>query len=182
MLYIWLLMLLSLPLQSCPPDVQEPPKPLTSYEIARLSIGQPNMDSVNNWLAFVGLPPRNPFCSAAACWWNDKSGNWHPGSGLARHFKTQAPRGTWVDAARVLRGEVTIQPGSMAVYERGNTIYGHVGIVTREFTGVGSLYISANTSPPGSGGSEFAGGGVYEKEFRIIPGAAFRITGFVIFP
>jgi hypothetical protein len=154
---------------------------LTNYELARLSIGVPHRDSINHWLAFVGLSPNNPFCAAANSWWNEQAGVWHPRSGLARHFKTKAPPGMWVDASKVLRGQVTIPAGSIAVYERGNTIFGHVGIVTREFTGVGSLYISANTSAPNTQGSEFAGGGVWEKEFRIVPGAVFRITGFIVF-
>ncbi len=166
----------------CQPAPKDPPVfKLTNYDIARLSIGIPAPDSINHWLAFVGLPPGNPFCAAANSAWNQYAGIWHPRSGLARHFKTRAPPGMWVDAAKVLRGQVTIPAGSVAVYERGNTIFGHVGIVTRDFSGDGSLYISANTSAPGSGGSEFSGGGVWEKEFTIKPGAAFRITGFVIY-
>ena len=153
---------------------------LTAYEIARLSIGIPPKDSINKWLAFVGLPPDNPFCSATSCWWNELAGLWHPKSGLARHFKTKAPPGMWVSASDVLRGVVTIPAGSMAIYERTGTVNGHVGHVTEDFTGAKGMYISANTSPP-SGGSEFAGGGVYEKTFSIIPGAAFRITGFIVY-
>jgi hypothetical protein len=154
--------------------------PLTNYEIARLSIGQPPKDSVTAWLAFVGLPAGNPFCSAAASQWNEYTGQWHPRSGLARHFITRAEPHRRVTASAVLRGEVTIPAGAMAVYERGNTIYGHVGIVTQEFTGARGMYISANTSAPGSGGSEFSGGGVYEKPFVIAPGAVFRVTTFIL--
>jgi hypothetical protein len=162
------------------PEPTEPTQ-LLNYELARLSIGLPPVDSINHWLAFVGLPPANPFCSAANSWWNEKAGVWHPRSGLARHFKTRAPVGMWVDASKVLRGQVNIPAGSVCVFERGNTIYGHVGIVTRDFTGAGSLYISGNTSAPGTQGSEFSGGGVWEKPFTIVPGAAFRITGFVVY-
>jgi len=154
---------------------------LKNYEIARLSIGMPGTDSINKWLAFVGLPPKNPFCSAANSQWHEYVGLWHPRSGLARHWKTMAPGGMWINAERVLNGEVTIPAGSIVLFEKVNTIFGHVGIVTRTFTGVGSLYISANTSPPGGAGSEFSGGGVYEKVFNIIPGSSFRITGFIIF-
>lgn len=155
--------------------------PLMNYEIARLSIGVPPKDSIVHWLAFVGLPYPNPFCAAAASQWNEYAGVWHPRSGLARHFKTRAPKGTWVDASLVLRGEVVIPAGSIAVYERTGTIFGHTGPVTEDFTGPRGVYISANTSPPGGSGSEFSGGGVYEKTFNIIPGAAFKITGFIVF-
>lgn len=187
MLYIcWLMLLLS----GCQSWGHEPPpvhidsvftvpEPLTNYQVARLSEGVPERDSVEKWLHFVNLSYPNPFCAAAASAWNEYTGVWHPRSGLARHFKTQAPE--WVDASKVLRMEVTIKAGSMAVYERGNTIYGHVGIVTEDFTGAKGKYISANTSKPGTSGSEFSGGGVWEKTFSIVPGAAFRITGFVIY-
>ncbi len=160
--------------------VPSPQLRLLNYEIARLSIGVPSTDSINFWLAFVELPPKNPFCSAANCTWHEYVGLWHPKSGLARHWKTKAPEGTWIPASKVLRGEAIIPAGSIAVYERTGTINGHVGIVTETFTGPRGMYISANTSPP-SGGSEFAGGGVYEKPFSIIPGAAFKITGFIVF-
>jgi hypothetical protein len=156
-------------------------KNLTNYEIARLSIGIPGKDSIDHWLDFVGLPPGNPFCSAANCAWNEYARLWHPKSGLARHWKTMQPGGMWIDAERVLAQQVVIPAGSIALYARIGTIFGHVGIVTQEFTGVGSLYISANTSPPGSGGSEFSGGGVYEKQFSIVPGSTFRIIGFIVF-
>lgn len=155
-------------------------EPLTNYEIARLSIGVPSKDSINHWLAFVGLPPNNPFCSAANCAWHEYTGLWHPKSGLARHWKTMQPGGMWVSAERVLSGYV-IPAGSIVLFEKVNTIFGHVGIVTREFSGKGSLYISANTSPPNSNGSEYSGGGVYEKEFSILPWAKFKITGFIVY-
>jgi hypothetical protein len=165
------------PLEEAHPGVLS--HPLRNYEIARLSIGQPTKDSINYWLAFVGLPPNSAFCSAAASVWNEYAGQWHPRSGLARHFITRAQPHQRIVAAKVLRGEVTIPAGAMAVYERGNTIYGHVGIVTQDFTGARGMYISANTSAPGGQGSEFAGGGVYEKPFSFNPGAVFRVSTFL---
>jgi hypothetical protein len=153
---------------------------LKNYEIARLSIGQPPLDSISKWLGFVGLPDGNPFCAAAQCVWNEYAGVWHPRSGLARHFITRSEPHRRIPASKVLRGEVVIPVGSIVVYERGNTIYGHVGAVTEDWTGPDGMYISANTSAPGSGGSEFAGGGVWEKAASIRPGAAFRITTFII--
>jgi hypothetical protein len=163
-----------------PVEIPEPVK-LTNYEVARLSIGIPGRDSINHWLAFVGLPPNNPFCSAANCAWHHYTGLWHPRSGLARHWRTMAPGGMWVPAERVLAGQVEIPAGSVVLFQQTGTVFGHVGIVTQHFTGRNSLYISANTSAPGSGGSEASGGGVYEKPFFINPGASFFISGFIVF-
>jgi hypothetical protein len=164
-----------------PTDEVQQKTPLTNYEIARLSEGIPSKDSINHWLAFVGLPPNNPFCSAANSAWNEYAGLWHPRSGLARHWKTMQPGGMWVSAERVFGGGYVIPAGSIVVFERINTIFGHVGIVTREFTGKGSLYISANTSAPNSQGSEYSGGGVWEKEFTINLGSRFFISGFIVY-
>ena len=163
------------------PAIDTTPIPLTNYEIARLSIGIPSKDSINHWLAFVGLPPNNPFCSAANSAWNEYAGLWHPKSGLARHWRTMQPGGMWVSSERVFGGGYVIPAGSIVLFQRVNTIFGHVGIVTREFTGKGSLYISANTSPPKSAGSEYAGGGVWEKEFEINLGSRLFISGFIVF-
>jgi len=160
-------------------DVIEPP--FTHIDYMRENIGVPPVDSINLWLASVGLPPGNPWCSAQASYALDVAGVEVPAvrSGLARNFVYQTDNRLHVQASKVLRGEVTAKAGWMVVYQRGNTIFGHNGFVTEDWTGADGMYISGNTSPP-SGGSEFSGGGVWEKPASIRPGAAFRITDFII--
>ncbi len=178
MLYIHLAMLLS-SLWLCTPH--ESPKSNFHVEYLRANIGVPPTDSVDMWLASVGLDSGNPWCSAVASYALDVAGVEEPSvrSGLARNFVYQTDRSLHVQASKVLRGEVTAQAGWMVVYQRGNTIFGHNGFLTKDWRGADGMYISGNTSPP-SGGSEFAGGGVWEKPATIRPGAAFGIREFII--
>ena len=185
-------MLLLLPGQCTRPEITRPDfPPIDTTEIPRTprdhvyymrsNEGVPPTDSINKWLGSVGLPPGNPWCSAMASYALDFSGTQSPEvrSGLARNFVYQTPNSLHVQAAKVLRGEITAEKGWMVVYQRGNTIYGHNGFITENWSGADGVYISGNTSPP-SGGSEFSGGGVWEKPATIRPGSAFRITDFII--
>lgn len=161
--------------------IDEPPEKFTHIDYMRGHIGVPPVDSINLWLATVGLGENNPWCSAVASHSLEVTGVEVPSvrSGLARNFVYQTPQRLHVSASKVLRGEVTAKAGWMVVYQRGNTIFGHNGFITEDWTGADGIYISGNTSPP-SGGSEFSGGGVWEKPASIRPGAAFRITDFII--
>ncbi len=150
-------------------------------EIARKNIGIPTTDSINMWLSFVNLPPGNPWCAAAQSAWLHQANIKEPllKTGLARNYIYETPKRLHVSAGRVLAGVVTMPMGSIVVYQRGETIFGHIGTITEDWSGPNGVYISGNTSPPDSGGSEFSGGGVWEKPARIIPSAHLRITDFV---
>jgi len=150
-------------------------------EIARSHIGIPPTDSINAWLAYVNLPPGNPWCAAAQATWLHQAGVKEPlvKTGLARNFVYKTPNRLHVSAGRVLAGVVTMPKGSLAIYQRGETIFGHVGTITEDWTGQSGVYISGNTSPPYSEGSEFSGGGVWEKSAAIHPASHLRITEFI---
>ena len=150
-------------------------------EIARSNMGVPSTDSINYWLSFVNLPPGNPWCAAAQSAWLYQAGVKEPllKTGLARNYVYKTPKRLQVSAGRVLSGVVTMPKGSLAIYQRGETIFGHIGAITEDWTGPTGVYISGNTSAPNSGGSEFSGGGVWEKPARINPAAHLRITEFV---
>jgi hypothetical protein len=70
-----------------------------------------------------------------------------------------------------------LEAGTLIGWQRGNTIFGHLGIV-KEWNGRCGTTIEGNTSAPNSGGSQFNGGGVHTKERCIEPLAHFRITWF----
>ena len=150
-------------------------------EIARANIGVPSTDSINAWLRFVGLPPNNPWCAASQSAWLHQGGIKEPllKTGLARNYVYQTPTRLQVSAGRVLAGVVTMPKGSLAIYQRDETRFGHIGTITEDWSGQNGRYISGNTSPPSSAGSEFSGGGVWEKGASINPAARFRITEFV---
>ena len=157
------------------------PTILPHIEIARKNIGVPTKDSINHWLSFVGLPPNNPWCAASQSIWLHQAGVKEPllKTGLARNYVYQTPSRLHVSAGRVLIGAITMPAGSLAIYQRGDTRFGHIGTITEPWTGERGMYISGNTSPPNSSGSEFSGGGVWEKPARIVLTSAFGIREFV---
>lgn len=158
-----------------PPEDAAPPHIL----LARANLGQPPADSVNVWLAFVRLPPGNPWCAAVQSAWLDQAGVSEPRlkTGLARNYVYQTPQRLHIAAGRVLAGVERVPPGSLVVYKRGETIFGHIGAATEEWQGQYGVYISGNISPPG--GAEATGGGVWEKPAGIHPNAHLRITHFI---
>ena len=151
-------------------------------EYFRRHIGIPPKDTINMWLASVGLPPGNPFCSAALSHALDVAGVTSPSvrSGLAMNFVFQTDKSIQIDPNDVYKQIKTVPAGSIVVYRRGDTRFGHNGFLTDSMTGNRGVYISANTSAPGSSGSESAGGGVYEKAFGINPYSYFRVNKFVL--
>ena len=164
-----------------PPEQVQKVNTLAHVDYLRRHIGVPSKDTINMWLASVGLPPNNPFCSAAASYALDVAGVEQPTvrSGLARNFVYQTPKDLQIDANDVYKGFISVPPGYMVVYQRGETRFGHNGFLTDSISGARGVYISANTSAPDSGGSESSGGGVYEKPFSINPYSYFRVTDFV---
>lgn len=141
-------------------------------EVARNS--SPDID---RWLQFVGLSSGNPYCAAYVSYIVHVSKVTEPRvrSGLARNFVTHRS----VPATKVLMGMVVIPAGSVVIWRRGNTIFGHVGFTTQAWKGKTGFTIEANTSS-GAAGSQFDGNGVFQRTRSIVPGNAFRITDFTL--
>jgi len=164
-------------------SVETEPEPVDTVprlvQVIRENIGIPPQDSIVAWLAFVSLPPNNPWCAAALSAWLHQAEVEEPllRTGLARNYVYKTPERLHITAGRVLAGVETVPTGSLVVYGRGNTIFGHIGANTEEWEGQRGVYISGNTSPPG--GAEATGGGVWEKEAVINPNAHLQITHFV---
>jgi len=79
-------------------------------------------------------------------------------------------------ASQVLIGQKRPEPGDIVVWRKGNTIFGHAGIVL-EWNGACGKTIEANTSS-GVYGSQADGDGVWIRERCIEPGNYFRIVSF----
>jgi hypothetical protein len=79
-------------------------------------------------------------------------------------------------ASQVLIGQKRPEPGDIIVWKKGNTIFGHAGIVL-EWDGACGKTIEANTSS-GVYGSQADGDGVWIRERCIEPGNYFRIVSF----
>lgn len=132
----------------------------------------PNID---RWLASVGLSTGNPYCAAFVSYCLDVSDVKRPPvrSGLSSHFIRRES----IDAKLVMQRRETIDPGTILIFRRGNTQFGNVGFVLKEWAGPTGITIEANTST-GTGGNEFNGSGVWIRKRTIFPLNHFRITHF----
>lgn len=120
--------------------------------------------------------PHSPYCAYFVTLCIDSAGVKLPSvrSGLARSFKLKSS----IKAKDVLIGKVTVPPGSIIVWERGNTINGHTGLVRKWYVDWG-LTVEGNTSG-GDAGSQSDGDGFWSKSRNIEPANYFRITAFTL--
>lgn len=96
-------------------------------------------------------------------------------SGLARDFKREKKL---IMANDVLRGIKKVEPGYIVGWEKGNTIFGHLGFALTNWNKAYGTTIEGNTSS-GIKGSQFNGDGVYIRSRIIQPANYFRIVWFV---
>ncbi len=81
-----------------------------------------------------------------------------------------------VQAKRVLRGTADVPDGALAIWRRGDTWRGHIGIVRGWHEQCGRT-VEGNTSP-GDAGPQRDGDGVWPRDRCIRPGSYFRIVAF----
>lgn len=113
-------------------------------------------------------------------------------SGLARSFKLQ---NKIIPAVDVLRGTKKISKGSIIGWEKGNTVFGHIGFTftspkappEADWSGPYGTTIEGNTSSglpavclAGAKGNQFDGDGVYLRSRVIQPANYFRICWFIL--
>ena len=98
------------------------------------------------------------------------------GSGLARHFAT---RNKTIKATEVIAKNMQLPPGTIIVWRRGTTPFGHAGIVNT-WKGRKGTTVEGNTSS-GLKGSQHDGDGVWGRSRVINPTNYFRITDFVVY-
>lgn len=98
------------------------------------------------------------------------------GSGLARHFAT---RNKTIKASEVIEKNMKLPAGTIIVWRRGTTPFGHAGIVEKWQGRTGST-IEGNTSS-GQRGSQHDGDGVWRRQRTINTTNYFRITDFIVY-
>ncbi len=132
---------------------------------------------VNRFLLNAKSKPGNQWCAAfvAFCLDSARVKSLAVRSALARSYV----RPNSVKATRVISENMEIPPGSIVVWRRGNTIFGHVGFVVN-WKGKTGTTIEGNTSS-GVRGSQNDGDGVYMRKRTINPYSYFRITDFTIY-
>ena len=183
-LYSWVL-LLSLRLASL---LHEPPVPVVAVvdtiplhlKIAISYVGTTELTGHNDGpkieyiIRHGGGAPHASYCAYFVSFCLDSAHVKTPTvrSGLARSFKLKNS----IKANDVLIGKVKILPGTILVWQKGETINGHTGFTRYWFTKSGGT-TEANTSP-GTTGSQANGGGIYDRTRSIEPANFFRITAF----
>jgi len=127
---------------------------------------------IDHWLRHVGLSPRNPYCAACMTHALDSAKVAWPRirTGLAMNYRL---RGSF-KATDVLSGKVVLLPGDLVIWQKGNTIYGHIGVVETVVDRRTVITIEANTSS-GVRGSQRDGDGVYRRRRLIEPYNYFGI-------
>ena len=171
-----LVFLLLLPLPSLPSNGQAHADTAAVF-VGTVEFGTNDGPGVRRFLSAVGLGPGNPYCAAFVSFCLDVA---DPSavvpavrSALARDFITaQSIRASWV-----IGGRWGPPPrGTIVVWKKGNTVFGHAGIVLKWFKRCGYT-IEANTSS-GAYGSQRDGDGVFVRLRCIDPASYFRITSF----
>ena len=140
-------------------------------------VGNNGGPQVTMFLKSVGLRAGNPWCAAfvSYCLSVADIKTMRVRSGLARHFIS---KNKTIKATKVLQTNMKIPMGSVVVWRRGTTTFGHVGFVDK-WEGKSGTTIEGNTTS-GKGGKEWDGGGVWYRKRTINPYNHFRITDFAL--
>lgn len=154
-------------------------------ELAKTFVGKQETEGKNRgqwidvWNRFVDAPLGSPYCASFVSWILYHSGVSEPQikSPLARHFYTKAPKVLKYSAGEVLRKKRNVKQGTIIIWQRGETIYGHTGFALEDWKGISGKTIEANTTK-GTKGIQHDGDGVYIRRRTIEPYNFFRIIGF----
>lgn len=176
-LYIWLTLLLWLPVfhshsQIIPKHLQI----AISYIGTTEATGHNDGPEIEHIIKKMGGSKGSSYCSYFVSFCLDSARVKTPTvrSGMARSFK----RKNSIPANDVLIGKIKIPSGTIVVWQKGNTPYGHVGFTYRWDKKYGTT-VEGNTSS-GIKGSQSNGDGIYARKRSIEPLNYFRITCFTL--
>jgi hypothetical protein len=162
--------------QPCPRD--EPPAvvnvALGEVGVTETPPGSNEGPRIQAYMEAVGLPDGKPWCAGAVRWMMDQAGTERPTVRSAG--ATDYITGRSIKATDVLRGAEPVPAGALAIWRRGDTWKGHIGVVRRWAERCGRT-VEGNTSP-GEGGPQRDGDGVWPRKRCINPGSYFRIVAF----
>jgi hypothetical protein len=129
---------------------------------------------IDRWNKTVGNPLGSPYCAAFtySCL---KYAGYSPvvRSGLANSYRVKNS----YSFRDVLFKGIQVKKGDLVIWQRGKTIFGHIGIAESDWTTTKGRVIEANTSP-GTMGSQYNGHGVFIRNRSIEPYNWFRIVAF----
>jgi hypothetical protein len=130
--------------------------------------------NIKKWLGSVGLPEGNPYCAAFVSYCLTVSGAVNPRERSALSSRFIQPNS--ISAKHVQQGRAEAPSGTIIVWRRGNTQFGHLGFVLLDWRGSTGITIEGNTTT--GSGNEFNGSGVWIRKRTIFPANHFRITHF----
>ncbi|MGE5680361.1 MAG: CHAP domain-containing protein [Bacillota bacterium] len=150
-------------------------------KIARTFVGVKEKTNHNDgpevkmFLASVGLPEGYSWCAAFVSYCLSEAHVRFPSirSAMAKAFETKQS----IPIKDVVTGKVKIPSGSIIVFGRGNSIYGHTGFIVYWSKDRGRT-IEGNTSS-GVRGSQSDGDGVYVRDRFYEPSNYFRARSFL---
>ena len=119
---------------------------------------------------YVGNPPGTSYCAAAQCYAEYLAGRVQFKTGLARNMRNDKT----FSSNDVLFGKRKIKRGYYIIWQKGDTIYGHIEITDKDWAFIEGSSIGANTSP-GDKGSQSNGDGIYERWRKIQPSSYSKI-------
>lgn len=151
------------------------------FNIAHSYVGvtevKPNSSPiVDKFIKHLGLKPGINWCACFVTYCLDSAKTKNmPKTPLAQRFITKKS----IKSSNVLYSNMEIPKGSIVIWKRGKTIFGHVGF-TNVWKGNKGTTIEGNTSPDYSN-NQYNGHGVYNKKRFINPLNYFRITNFTTY-
>lgn len=130
--------------------------------------------AIKKFLESVNLPQGNPYCAAFASYCLNVAGAKRPKvrTALATNFITDDS----IDAKEVMYGREMVPTGTIAIWRRGNTMFGHAGFVLYDWRGAVGITIEGNTTAISGSDVE----GVFIRKRTIYPANYFRIVQFTI--
>jgi len=163
--------------QACPTPKPDRPAVIDTAmsEVGEKEIEGPNEGpDIRKYMAAVNLGDGYPWCAGMVRWAFDVVNRARPDvrSSAATDYVT----GDSVPARKVVRGTEVVSAGALAIWRRGDTWRGHIGIV-RSWQQQCGRTVEGNTSP-GKAGPQRDGDGVWPRQRCIHPGSYFRIVEF----
>jgi len=151
------------------------------YNVAKSYVGVTETKNnsspiIDKFIKHLGLKPGIQWCACFVTYCLDSAKTKNmPRTALARNFITKKS----IKSSQVIYSNMIIPKGSIVIWRRGNTIFGHVGFINN-WQGNKGTTIEGNTSPDNTK-NQYNGDGVYHKQRVISPLNYFRITNFTIY-
>jgi len=141
-----------------------------SYDYVVELTGRNDGKEVEMFLKSVGRTKGDAWCSAFVSYCLTVSGVLEPKtrSGLARDYATKTDKRLVIKATDVILKRYKVVKGDLVVWQKGETIFGHIGMTTEDWQGIQGKTIEGNVSNR-----------VRYMNRKIEPANYFRIKWFI---